>query len=53
MEDSLSVLNSAHEYGIGHLLAITHPDSRQAERVIEDYPAVPNFEEIIKSLPGL
>jgi len=51
VEDSLSVLSSAREFGIGHLLAITHPDSRQGERVIEDYNAVPNFEEIADSLP--
>jgi len=51
VEDSLSVLNSAREFGIGHLLAITHPDSRQTGRVIEDYTAVPNFEGITNTLP--
>ena len=51
VEDSLSVLNSAREYGIGHLLAITHPDSRQAGKIIEDFPAVPNFEEITSTFP--
>jgi putative hydrolase of the HAD superfamily len=50
-EDSLSVLQSAREYGIRHLLAITHPDSRQQGRTITDYPAVANFEDILSTLP--
>jgi putative hydrolase of the HAD superfamily len=51
VEDSLSVLQSAREYGIGHLLAITHPDSKQSGRVIEDYDAVPDFEQITSTFP--
>ena len=50
VEDSLSVLHSAKTYGIGHLLAITHPDSRQQGRTITDYPAVANFEGITGAL---
>ena len=52
VEDSLSVLDSAREYGLGHLLAITHPDSRQAGKEIKDYPSVPNFEEITSTFPN-
>ena len=52
VEDSLAVLKSAREYGIGHLLAITHPDSRQGGRTITDYPAVADFEDIISTFPS-
>lgn len=52
VEDSLSVLQSAKDYGIGHLLAITHPDSRKQGRTIDDYPSVANFEGIISSFPS-
>ncbi|MCW8962930.1 MAG: HAD-IA family hydrolase, partial [Gammaproteobacteria bacterium] len=51
VEDSLSVLHSAREYGIGHLLAISHPDSRQNGRNIENYDSVPDFEEISSTFP--
>ena len=47
VEDSLSVLHSAKTYGIGHLLAITRPDSRQDERVIDEFPAVASFEGFV------
>jgi 5'-nucleotidase len=52
VEDSLSVLHSAKTYGIGHLLAITHPDSRKQGRTITEYPAVANFEDIISTFPS-
>ena len=52
VEDSLSVLNSAREYGIGHLLAITRPDSRKTEQVIKDYTAVPDLEGITSTFPS-
>lgn len=46
VEDSLPVLRSAQRYGIGHLLAITKPDSRKSVNDIEEFPAVENFEVI-------
>lgn len=46
VEDSIAVLHSARKYGIGHLLAITRPDSRQGIRVVDEYPAVENFKTI-------
>ncbi len=52
VEDSLSVLRSARSFGIGHLLAITHPDSRQSGRVVEEYDAVPGFEKISQTFPS-
>ena len=52
VEDSLSVLESAREYGIGHLLAISHPDSRKGGRTITDYPSVADFEDVISTFPS-
>jgi HAD superfamily hydrolase (TIGR01509 family) len=50
VDDSLAVLRSAHSYGIRHLLTILLPDSRQAERRVEEFLAVRSFEAV---LPGL
>ncbi len=50
VDDNLAVLHSARHYGIAHLLAIRKPDTRQAEQVIDDFPAVSGFSEL---LPGL
>ncbi len=50
VDDSLAVLRSAHSYGIKHLLTILLPDSRQAERRVEEFPAIRSFEAV---LPGL
>lgn len=50
VDDSLAVLASARQYGIARLLAILCPDTRQAERRVESYPAARGFAEL---LPGL
>ena len=50
VDDSLPVLRSAHAYGIRHLLAILEPDTRQARRRVDEFPAVRGFGEL---LPGL
>jgi putative hydrolase of the HAD superfamily len=50
VDDSLAVLRSAQRFGIGQLLAIRQPDSREAERVVDEFPAVRGFSEV---LPGL
>lgn len=46
IDDTLRVLDSARDYGIGHLLAIHQPDS-QIHRRIDDYPAIDHFDEIM------
>ena len=53
MDDSLSVLRSAQRYGIAWLLAITQPDSRQAERAVDEFESVTSFEALLPDLPGL
>ena len=40
VEDSLSVLASAREFGLGHVLAIRRPDSGQPAREITGFPAI-------------
>lgn len=48
VDDSLSVLTSAREYGIGYLLSIIQPDSQQPGREIADFSAIDHFNELIK-----
>ncbi len=50
VDDSLAVLRSAHVYGIRHLLAILLPDTRQAERRVEEFRAVRGFEALLPEL---
>ncbi len=50
VDDSLSVLRSARGYGIGSLLAILQPDSQAPRRVVDEFPAIVDFAEL---LPGL
>ncbi|RMG33808.1 MAG: GMP/IMP nucleotidase [Gammaproteobacteria bacterium] len=50
IDDSLSVLRAARDYGIAQLLAIRHPDRSQPVREIDEFPAVVDFDEVI---PGL
>ncbi|UTF58820.1 GMP/IMP nucleotidase [Gilvimarinus sp. DA14] len=52
VDDTLRVLDSARDYGIGHLLAIHQPDSRIARRV-SGYPAIEHFDEIMPSAEGV
>lgn len=50
VDDSLPVLRAAQRYGIAQLLAIRLPDTRQAERTVDEFPAVRDFAALI---PGL
>ncbi|MGB5649352.1 MAG: GMP/IMP nucleotidase [Sedimenticolaceae bacterium] len=50
VDDSLAVLRSAQGYGISHLLAIMLPDARQAERQVDEFPAVRGFATLLPSL---
>jgi len=47
IDDSLSVLRSARQYGIRHLLSVRKPDSKSPERQIEDFEAMAGFEQIM------
>lgn len=47
VDDSLSVLRSAREYGIRYLLSIFQPDSQAPRREIEEFDAIDHFDEIM------
>ncbi len=47
VDDSLAVLRSAQRYGIGWLLAIRRPDTRQPLRQVAEFPAISDFSEIM------
>jgi len=47
IDDTASVLKSAHEFGIGQLLTLLQPDSRQARREQTEYPGILHFDEIM------
>jgi HAD superfamily hydrolase (TIGR01509 family) len=47
VEDSLAVLDSARDYGIAHLVAVTRPDTRQPSRHTGAYRAIADFSALI------
>jgi putative hydrolase of the HAD superfamily len=47
IDDNLLALESAREYGIDHLLAISQPDSRAPPRVIDGFDAIHSFDQIM------
>ncbi len=49
VDDSLPVLRSARDYGIGHLRAVARPDSRQPSRECAEFAAIDSFADI---MPG-
>ena len=49
IDDTASVLHSAHQYGIAHLLTLLQPDSHQEKRSVTDFPGIHHFDEI---MPG-
>jgi len=50
VDDSLSVLRSARQYGFRWLLAVVKPDSHSSVRKVTDFPAIHDFSEIISGL---
>ena len=47
IDDTLSVLQSAQDYGIQHLLTLLQPDSQQRKREHTEFPAILHFDEIM------
>ena len=47
IDDSLSVLRSAKQYGIAHLLAVYHPDSQDVRRDVAEFDAIEDFDQIM------
>jgi putative hydrolase of the HAD superfamily len=47
VDDSLPVLRSARDYGIGHLLAVHRPDTQLPAKDVAEFDAIHDFLEII------
>ncbi len=47
IDDTASVLKSAHRFGIKYLLTLLQPDSKQQQREHTDYPGILHFDEIM------
>ncbi|TCO70439.1 GMP/IMP nucleotidase [Chromatocurvus halotolerans] len=47
IDDSESVLDTAREYGIAHLLTLLQPDSEQGKRLDTRFPGIHHFDEIM------
>ena len=47
LDDSLPVLRAARDYGIGNIIAMRRPDSRQPPRDIEEFPSVETLAELM------
>ncbi|MBF0256247.1 MAG: GMP/IMP nucleotidase [Gammaproteobacteria bacterium] len=52
VDDSLSVLRSARDYGIRWLLAILAPDSKGPLRQVDEFPAIRDFAAIGRKFEG-
>jgi len=53
IDDSLPILRSAQRFGIAQLLAISQPDSRRAPKDTEEFVAVEDYRELIRTLQGV
>ena len=47
VDDSLSVLRTARDFGIRHILAVRKPDSKSPPRDVEEFQAINGFDEIM------
>src|SRR5690606_7326683 len=47
IDDTASVLQAAQDFGVRHLLIMLQPDSRQAQRLETEFPAILHFDEIL------
>lgn len=52
VDDSLSVLRAAADYGIAQLLAIDSPDSRQPAKDMAEFTSVTDFSAVMPGLRG-
>jgi len=50
VDDSINILDSAKQYGFQHLLAVANPDSKQAAKKINSYPAITDFRTLISDI---
>lgn len=50
IDDTLPVLRSARDYGVGHLLAVSEPNSQKGPKDTEEFEAVVDYRDLIKGL---
>ncbi|MGR9114398.1 MAG: GMP/IMP nucleotidase [Gammaproteobacteria bacterium] len=50
VDDSLAVLHSAQQYGIGYLISVSKPDSTRPKKQIAEFPAIEDFRELMTGL---
>ena len=52
VDDSVSILQAAADFGIGHLLAVNNPDSQMPIRDIRDFAATTDFRTLLEDIRG-
>lgn len=50
IDDSLPILRSARHFGIGHLLAVRLPDSRQGPKQTGEFQAIEHYDDMLEGL---
>ena len=50
IDDTLSILRSARDFGVAHLLAVRQPDSRKGPRDTEEFAAVEDYRTLLEGL---
>ena len=50
VDDSLSILRAAQNFGIKHLLAVSNPDSKQAHTDTQDFNAVADYRLLVNDI---
>ncbi len=50
VDDSLTILKAAQEFGIQHLLAVSNPDSKLPNREITEFPAVQDYRYLVDDI---
>ncbi|GGO71712.1 haloacid dehalogenase [Bowmanella pacifica] len=50
VDDSLIILEAARQFGIGHLLAVSNPDSKKPVREIEEFPAIQDYRYLLEDI---
>ncbi|MFI3137911.1 MAG: GMP/IMP nucleotidase [Methylococcaceae bacterium] len=50
VDDSLAVLNAAKQFGLEQLISISKPDSTRPKKIVQDYPAIEDFRELMTGL---
>ncbi|MBM1196278.1 GMP/IMP nucleotidase [Pseudomonas weihenstephanensis] len=50
IDDTLPILRSARDFGVGHLLAVKQPDSKKSPKDTEEFAALEDYRELLEGL---